>query len=180
MTAPSLTGQPARGWTHIRVANPAIAKDYWLEMADEAAAALSRRTKALPEMVQGGRISEEDAKAEIAAWGIIAEDWRWIATGEGTPADATSLPARIEALDTAIARLFDSIDHQTARRGAATDVTLQMGALLVGMRWWAEIERTEPLRRHARFLAGIGHHQREAAGHPPLGRRITPEERKAA
>lgn len=172
--------KPVTGWTHPRIDNPAVAKDYWLEMADEAAAALERRRKSLPEMVQGGRISDEEAKAEIAAWTIIADDWRWIATGEGTPADRDTLDARIAALDTAIARLFAAIDHQIARRGAPTDATLQQGALLVAMRWWAEEERGPSMARHARFLAGIGHHQREAAGHPPLGRRLIPEERKAA
>lgn len=169
------------GWTHPRLAKPAAFKDEWQGMADEAAGALERRRKSFPQAISDGRLDADDAQAEIAAWEIIAADWRWIATGEGTPADATSLMARIDALDTAIARLFEAIDQQIARRGAPMDSTSEQGALLVAMRWWAEIERTEPLRRHARFLAGIGHHMREAKGLPPLGRRIaeTPE-RKAA
>lgn len=168
------------GWQHPRIANPAVAKDEWEAIAIEAQAALWRRRTVYSSLVDHGASADdkEKAKAEGVAWKAIADDWDWIATGVGEPADSASLTARIVALDDAVGRFFQLIDQQ----GHMTREQSEQGALIAAMRWWAEAEMTRPPHEQVRFLAGVGHHWREANDHVPIGKVFSPknEQRKAA
>jgi hypothetical protein len=170
-------------WSHPRIANPEALKDEWPEIAVEATAALWRRREVYSALVDKNADAEtlENAKAEGLIWKIIAADWDWIVTGLGEAATRASLPDRITALDAVLARFLAVIDQQGGS-DTLTDAQATQGGLLAAMRWWAEVEATQPINRQARFLASCGHHWREANGHPPLGKMISNpnEERKVA
>lgn len=159
-------------YTHPRLDHPdeLASASHWDDLAKAAAATLARR---------------KPDDADYAAWAAIAADWRWIATGEGTPADRSTLPARIAALDAAIARCFDQLDSARSQRrdpkwiSAATHHQIKC---LSAMRWHAERERTGH-NRHARQNAALGHHWRKTHGHPTLAQMragVADQQRKVA
>jgi hypothetical protein len=146
-------------WCHPRIINPEAAKTFWSEIASEANKALWRRRDAYPAQVSAGKMSDEDAAKDIAAWAEIARDWDWICTGIGAPASCETLDDRIAALDTAIARYFQVIDTSAV----VIDEVLVQGSMLAAMRWWAERERWPDFRSHVRWLASVGHSWRETS-----------------
>ena len=75
----------------------------------------------------------------------------------GTPADADSLTARIEALDQAIERFL----KRTDQNGRMMPHEAEQGALLAAMRHWAHVEATGPVTATVRFLASVGHQFRQ-------------------
>jgi len=154
-------------WTHPRIANPNCAIYQTDDIATEARAAYSRRRASYPNLIQGGRITADDARSDLEAWRAIAKDWHWIANGDGEPAGAESLTGRIAALDTAIARWIDLISESGGRMSPDEN---EQGALLCAMRWWAERERPiNSAATHIRDTAAIGHAWRRENGHPTRG-----------
>jgi hypothetical protein len=136
-------------------------------LAFEARAAFRRRRASYPELVKAGRLSAEDARADLEAWQAISRDWRWVAYGEGEPATAVTLQSRIAALDTAIARWLDLI---AGNGGGATLEDTCQGQALAAMRWWAQREYfRDPHAGHARHSAAIGHDWRRDNGFPTRG-----------
>lgn len=174
-------------WSHLRIENPAVARAYWEEIAAEASDMLERARKGYPFMIKRGEMTQEDAAADLYGRRATESDWHWIAFGEGKPASAASLDARIAALDQSLVRWFKRVDKHG---GVPTAKQAVQGALIAAMRWWAERERTgvEP---HVRDLAAFGHNWRKENGHPSLGEsqaartsnethKFNTEERKAA
>lgn len=154
-------------WTHPAIENPDAAIHDRADIAAEALAAFNRRRAAYPDHVKAGAISEDDARADLAAWREIARDWRWIALGDGQPATGETLAGRIAALDTAIERF---LEQAAEHGGRLTDDEARQGALLCAMRWWAQRERAgHCITSHTRFYANIGHSWRAENGHPTLG-----------
>ncbi|OCC25335.1 hypothetical protein MB02_01300 [Croceicoccus estronivorus] len=161
-------------WHHPRIANPDCAIHESDNIAAEARAAWSRRRAAYPDLVKTGRITADDARADLEAWRAIAKDWHWIAFGEGDPADPETLPNRIAALDTAIARWLEMVAENGGHASLADD---RQGKLLCAMRWWAERERpgfSGP--RHIRDTAAIGHAWRRQNGLPTRGAMLAAQE----
>lgn len=160
-------------WSHPRIDNPFAARNEWSAIAHEAVLALARREAGYPVAIDNGHIDKDVAYADIAAWAAIVDDWNWISAGPVEPVSgndfaahygvlvtqaATTLEARIDALDTAIERFFTKYDQ--ADRSASP---MQIGALrgqvtlLAAMRCWAECEVHLPPHKQARFFASIGH-----------------------
>lgn len=170
----------ASDYTHPRLDAPdeLASASCWDDLAKAAAATLARR---------------QPDDADHAAWAAIAADWHWIATGEGTPADRSTLPARIAALDAAIARFFDQLDSARRQRRDPkwiSPATHHQIKCLSAMRWHAEREQLqcsvhpEPVEgRHARQNAALGHHWRKTHGHPTLAQMragVADQQRKVA
>lgn len=169
-------------WSHPRLANPACRITAPSEdIAAEAHAAFTRRRDTYPQLVQAKQMPADDARADLEAWRAIAKDWQWIATGEGEPAGQDSIDARIDALDTAIARWIERADRTGWRMSEDEN---EQGALLCAMRIWAGRERTMPPHRHIRWQAHMLHEWRRNNGHPTRGAimaaRQTENERTAA
>lgn len=169
-------------WSHPNIANPADAIHDTDDIAAEARAALSRRRASYPDQVKNGRISADEARADLEAWRAIAKDWHWIAFGEGLPASPDTLADRIVALDTAIGRWLERVSQNGNRM---SDEDSQQGTLLCAMRWWAERERPSlSYRCHIRETAELGHAWRRENGHPTRGEMLTvhrqPEQKEAA
>lgn len=112
-------GQPA----------PGMAYEYEA-LLEQAETALARRQEAYPAMIARGQITAEDAEADIAAWQLLAAEWRWICDGTGELPHPSTLPARIAAVDLAMERA----GAQLARGGRSDDLMRQV-ALITAMRW---------------------------------------------
>lgn len=164
------------GWTHPRIANPTCRLTATDEIAAEAHAAFTRRKQIYPAIVMDGTLSAEDARADLEAWRTIAKDWHWLAYGEGQSADPETLPERIAALDTAIARWLEAIDRND---GYLSEAEAERGALLCAMRWWADAERKAgPAAGHIRFSAAVMHDWRTSSGLPTRGQMLRHEDAK--
>jgi hypothetical protein len=157
-------------WSHPRIANPACRIHDSDDIAAEARAAFERRRDTYPGLVKAGRITAEEARADLEAWRAIARDWKWIALGEGEPAGPWSLAARTAALDTAIARWLEMAGQNGGR---LTEAENAQGALLCAMRWWTAREGSGSRFEHIRFIAGAGHSWRHDNGHPTRGAILT-------
>lgn len=86
-------------------------------LADEAAAAVERRKAQYPALIEGGKISAEQAAREIRVWLSIAADWHWVVSLERQDATAATLQEKIAALEDstrraerALRRAFDAAD----------------------------------------------------------------------
>lgn len=130
-------------WSHPRIENPDCRMDRTEEIAAEAKAAFERRRDTYPQLVAARKIDADEARQDIEAWRAIAKDWLWRATGQGEPARRLTIDARIDALDTAIARWLTMVD---AKAGSMSKAENEQGALLCAMRCWAEKERADYLR----------------------------------
>ncbi|OJW58049.1 MAG: hypothetical protein BGO57_12425 [Sphingomonadales bacterium 63-6] len=159
-----------KDWSHPRLQNVDAAKDDWDDLAAEAQAAYQRRYASYPDLVKLGRISAEDARADLLAWRAIARDWHWIAYGDGEPADCNTLEQRMKALDTAVERW---IDFAANEGGSLFPADQRQGEAICAMRWWAERERTFFCHyHHARERARRIHENCRANGHPSRGERL--------
>lgn len=144
-----------------------------LALAEQAQAALERRQQAYPPLVIGGKMTEADAQADIAAWQALAAEWRWIATGRGALPPCHTLFDRIEAVDRAIDRVA------TALARAAHDEELQrQQALYLAMRWHLSRLRWGDPAIH--FLASITHQLRARCAVCPTCERHRDDPRVAA
>lgn len=178
-------------WSHPRIDNPFAARNEWAAIAHEAVLALARREAHYPTAVDNGQIEKPVAAADIAAWQAIVDDWNWISAGPAEPVSggdfpahfdaivtqaATTINARIVALDTAIDRFFIKYD-QAERTAAPMHIGAMRGqvTLLAAMRCWAECEVHLPAHKQARFFASIGHEFRARRADI-----ITPEQRSMA
>jgi hypothetical protein len=68
---------------------------------------LEARRKRFPQLIAAGRMSAEDAASQIAVFEALTGEWRWMATGEGAPADQAMLPDIVTALAESIATIAD-------------------------------------------------------------------------
>lgn len=128
-------------------------------LAAEAEACLQRREMTYPDLVKKEKLGAEEAEADIAAWRVIAADWRWIAGGDQTYQpenieERRSLLLRIAALDSALGRAFAAADRVGGPVKLIPAERRRLIALL-SMRWWAERERFAPPMAQARFVAGL-------------------------
>lgn len=116
---------------------PGILADRQL-LAQESAAAWERRKQAFPQEVAADRMTPEQAQAELRAWAAIAKDWRWIHSGEGQPASAISLNARLEVLEAATLLIRQQMDSRTIDAD-----TEEQYAAIIALRYWAEEEEKD-------------------------------------
>lgn len=151
-------------WTNPSTDNLASAIHDYDDMAEEARAALARRRSSYPDLIKSGRLTADDARADLIAWQAIARDWRWIAYGDGEPSGIDTLPARADALDTAITRWLGLV-HQNG--GSMSLADRRQGKLLAALRWWAQRELSDAA--HIRISAAIGHDWRRQNGFPTRG-----------
>lgn len=141
MTAPRpssvrYTSEPPalRVWFGIESEEPPFARDDHADLLAMAQRMLAQREKRFPAMVARGEISADAAQAQIEAFAAIVADWRWIITGEGTPASLASLQARCDALDQSIRTIADLAREAG---GFSTDLAAQ-AHLVIAMRWHAD------------------------------------------
>lgn len=83
---------------------PACAWDYE-DMLAQAQTALERRRRAYPEWVQRGQLAQDEADRDIAAWEMLAAEWRWIVDGTGAVPPYHTRRQRLDAVELAIERV---------------------------------------------------------------------------
>jgi hypothetical protein len=99
-------------------------------------------------MIAAGRMSAEDAAAQIAVFEALAAEWRWMETGEGAPADYALLPAITAALDASIATIAE-----IAMEDGGLSVELAAQAeWVIAMAWHLEPGRRTRAARAQTFL----------------------------
>lgn len=86
-------------------------------LAEEAAAAVSRREQQYPALIDTGKISADQASREIRVWLSIAADWHWVVSLERRETDAATLEEKVAALEDstrraerALRRAFEAAD----------------------------------------------------------------------
>lgn len=144
---------------------PAEATNYPL-LAQEAARALKSRQNGYPAQVRVGKMTQADADEAIAAWQAIADDWHWIATGQGTSINPHwTLHDRIAALDHSLVLIERAMREDAQEHRRPSDNLSFIGGLHFAMRWHCAIEQRGPSTNTARFCARLGHEWR--AQHRP-------------
>ena len=73
--------------------------DHYTRLAREAAAAVERRQAQYPALVERGKLSADQADAEIRVWCAIAADGRWVVTLERIDAPPATLAEKLAALE---------------------------------------------------------------------------------
>lgn len=153
---------PVRTWSGIETEDPPVRRHHWPDLLAMAEAMLNARQQRFPELVRAGRMSDAAARAEIATFATLAQDWRWIVLREGTPAGIETLPARAAALDASLATILDL----SREAGGFTADLAEKAHLVIALRWHCEPEN----RPHHLLHAG-----RATRAALPL-----PDQRKAA
>lgn len=120
---------------------------------------LAVREKRFPALVAAGKMSAEDASAEIATFRLIVVDWRFICTGEGAPAPIGSLVQRRDALDASL-RTIALIARE---EGIFSDTLGHQAECVIALRWHLEPgRRTAPLSQLAREIRAQSRTNQEA------------------
>lgn len=130
MIAAPLSPTPRRIWNGIESDDPPPRRHDHAALAACAQAMLDSRRDRFPRMIEAGAIDAAEAARQIAAFEGIVLDWRWICTGEGTPAPESTLPARRAALDQSIHTIAD-----IARERGFTDALADQADLVIALRW---------------------------------------------
>jgi hypothetical protein len=150
MTAPALVRveEPRRVWHGIESPEPPVAAADYAAIRAMAERMLEARRKRFPQMIAAGRMSAEDATAQIAVFEALAAEWRWMETGEGAPADYALLPAITAALDASIATIAE-----IAMEDGGLSVELAAQAeWVIAMAWHLEPGRRTRAARAQTFL----------------------------
>lgn len=159
MTAAAANGALAPGFRLIpgaqQPADPDLLFDHAAIRA-AADAALDRRRKAYPALVEKQAMTASEAAEDIAAWQALADEWRWICTGEGEAPSSLTLFDRIEAADRALSRTASALTN--APRDEA--LRLQQG-LYHALRWHLSLHFRGEQRSH--FIARLNHQLRALA-----------------
>ncbi len=111
---------------------PLYAWDY-AAMLEQAEGALARRREGYPRLIERGAMDRADADEDMAAWEMIAAEWRWIVDGSGAPPPPGSLDQRLAAIDLALERVGTEL-----RRGNRAHDVFRQSHLLQAMRWHLE------------------------------------------
>lgn len=108
---------------------PLYAHD-WPELLAQARKSLETRRASYPAWVKAGRITEEQAEADIQAWAWIVDEWHWVITGEGAPPPSLSLSYRRAAVKLSL----DRVDAEL-KRGNRTHDMHRQAHLLMALEW---------------------------------------------
>ena len=148
---------------------PLYAHD-WEELRAQAHKALDSRRKSYPDWIKAGRITADQAEADIEAWEWIAAEWHWVITGEGTPPPHLSLSRRRAAVKLSL----DRVDAEL-RKGNRSHDMFRQAHLLMALEWHlARLKYGAPVvhlcaennharRREREATKGTGQQERSAA-----------------
>lgn len=111
---------------------------------------LAVREKRFPALIAAGKMSAEQAEAEIATFRLIVADWRFICTGEGEPAPIASLEQRRAAIDASLRTIAEIAREE----GTFSDALADQAECVIALRWHLEPgRRTAALSQLAREIS---------------------------
>ncbi|PTR05063.1 MULTISPECIES: hypothetical protein [unclassified Novosphingobium] len=140
--------QEFRVWHGIQSPEPPAAAFDYAEIREMAERMLDTRRNRFPHLVAKGRMTAAEAEAQIAVFETLAAEWRWMATGEGAPAEAEQIPALREALDQSIATIAEIAREQ---RGLTAELAAQ-AEWVIAMAWHLEPGRRTRACRAQTFV----------------------------
>jgi hypothetical protein len=140
--------QEFRVWHGIQSPEPPAAAFDYAEIRQMAQRMLETRRTRFPQLVAKGRMSPADAEAQIAVFEALAAEWHWMATGQGTPAEAEQIPAMREALDQSIATIAEIARED---RGFSAELAAQ-AEWVIAMAWHLEPGRRTRACRAQTFV----------------------------
>lgn len=120
---------------------------------------LAVREKRFPALIIAGKMSAEQAEAEIATFRLIAADWRFICTGEGEPAPLGSIAQRRAAIDASLRTIAEIAREE----GTFSDALADQAESVIALRWHLEPgRRTAALSQLAREIRAESRTNQEA------------------
>lgn len=120
---------------------------------------LSVREKRFPALIAAGKMSAEQAEAELATFRLIVADWRFICTGEGEPAPLASIDQRRAAIDASLRTIAEIAREE----GTFSDALADQAECVIALRWHLEPgRRTAPLSQLAREIRAESRTNQEA------------------
>lgn len=154
-----LRNWPAEGRPAIETEDPPFKRHDYPELFEMACLMRDTRRKGFPAMIGRGDITQEEADRQLELFDEIAEEWRWIITGEGKAGSYMTLHDRREALDTSIA----TIASIASRRGGFDADLAHQAHCVIALRWHLDPERrtlflaefNHSMRRQVRAKAGV-------------------------
>jgi hypothetical protein len=152
-------GFPTRIWRGIEAQDPPWAAGDWPDLSAMAKSMVEARRRRFPDWIREGRITQSDARTELASFEAIAAHWLWICTGEGEPAHFSTLQARQAVID---ASLDTIVDIARDRRGFTAELALQ-AQHVIALRWHADLDREPALIRLTRLTREIRNRAATAA-----------------
>lgn len=129
-----------RIWQGIETFDPPSRAHDHADLLAMAERMLAVREKRFPALVAAGKMSAEDAAAEVGTFRLIVADWRFICTGDGEPAPLGSLLLRRDALDASLRTIAEIAREE----GTFTDALADQAECVIALRW-----HLEPGRRTA-------------------------------
>lgn len=126
--------QPRRVWGRIETEDPPHGIYDYAALRAMAERLLATREKRFPLLVAAGKLDAAEAQAELTTFRMIAQDWRWISTGEGQPAPIGSLDHRRAALDRSLATIADIAREE----GRFSDELAAQADAVIAIRWHLE------------------------------------------
>lgn len=126
--------RPRRVWGRIETDDPPCGIYDYAALRAMADRLLTTREKRFPALVTAGKLDAAEAQAELTTFRMIAADWCWICTGEGTPAPIGSIELRRAALDRSLATIADIAREE----GRFSDELAAQADAVIAMRWHLE------------------------------------------
>jgi hypothetical protein len=123
-----------RIWQGIETFDPPSRAHDHADLLAMAERMLAVREKRFPALVAAGKMSAEDATAEIGTFRLIVADWRFICTGEGEPAPLGSLLQRRDALDASLRTIAEIAREE----GTFTAALADQAECVIALRWHLE------------------------------------------
>ncbi|NLR72844.1 hypothetical protein HGI47_18370 [Novosphingobium sp. ERN07] len=148
-----------RIWQGIETFDPPNRIHDHAELLGMAERMLASREKRFPALVTAGKMSADEAEAEIGTFRLIAADWRFICTGEGEPAPLASLDQRRAAIDASLRTIAEIAREE----GTFSDALADQAECVIALRWHLEPgRRTAALSQLAREIRATSRTNQEA------------------
>lgn len=138
-----------RIWQGIETFDPPYRIHDHAELLGMAERMLAVREKRFPALVAAGKMSADQAEAEIATFRLIVADWRFICTGEGEPASLASINQRRAAIDASLRTIAEIARDE----GTFSDALADQAEFVIALGWHLEPgRRTAALAQLAREI----------------------------
>lgn len=121
---------------------------------------LGVREKRFPALVAAGKMSPEEAEAQVATFRLIVADWRFICTGEGEAAPIASVEQRRAAIDASLRTIAEIAREE----GTFSDALADQAECVIALRWHLEPgRRTAALSQLTREIRATPRTNQEAS-----------------
>jgi hypothetical protein len=136
-----------RQWHGIETNDPPFCRNDHVDLLAMAERMLDTRQRHFPKMVETRELDAGAAQAELATFGALVADWRWVVSGNGEPAHANTWAARATVLDQSVRTLAEMARDQ----GGFSTALATQAHWVIALRWWHELPNLLNLYATARL-----------------------------